>query len=245
MAQHPIALTLGDVSIHQQDGLFSLNDLHKASGRPGEKPEAKHQPAFFIRNVQTQGLIAEISNSANSQSLPTRSFAGRNGGTYACRELVIAYAAWISPAFHLKVIRVFLDAKAPALPKPPAPDILTAAAIYKAVAEAHRATGTSPAQARLLADEAAFQQTGIHLLPPTLQADATSRIVGYIANATSLKSCDPVYQALLSRGFMPHSKLLKLAKIPARLLRPILERAIAAQVIEKIAVSSGTAYVKA
>lgn len=143
------------------------------------------------------------------------------------------------------MIRVFLDAKAPALPKPPAPDILTAAAIYKAVAEAHRATGTSPVQARLLADEAAFQQTGIRLLPPTLQADATSRIVGYIANATNLKSCDPVYQALLSRGFMPHSKLLKLAKMPARLLRPILERAIAAQVIEKIAVSSGTAYVKA
>lgn len=34
---------------------------------------------------------------------------GRTGGTYACRELVIAYAAWINPAFHLKVLRAFLD----------------------------------------------------------------------------------------------------------------------------------------
>ncbi len=26
---------------------------------------------------------------------------GRGGGTYACRKLVIAYATWISPRFHI------------------------------------------------------------------------------------------------------------------------------------------------
>lgn len=103
MTQSAIALTLGNITIRQLNGLFSLNDLHKAAGG-----EAKHQPALFMRMEQTQALITEIGNSTDSQSFKTKE--GRNGGTYACRELVIAYAAWISAAFHLKVIRVFLAA---------------------------------------------------------------------------------------------------------------------------------------
>ena len=106
MTQSTIALTLGNITIRQQNGLFSLNDLHKAAGG-----EAKHQPALFMRMEQTQALITEIGNSTDSQSFKTKE--GRNGGTYACRELVIAYAAWISAAFHLKVIRVFLAVTAP------------------------------------------------------------------------------------------------------------------------------------
>ena len=116
MTQSTIALTLGNITIRQQNGLFSLNDLHKAAGG-----EAKHQPALFMRMEQTQALITEIGNSTDSQSFKTKE--GRNGGTYACRELVIAYAAWISAAFHLKVIRVFLSATTPqARPHNPALD---------------------------------------------------------------------------------------------------------------------------
>ena len=103
-------LIIGTASIRQIDGLYSLNDLHKASGG-----EEKHRPAFFLRLDQTQALIAEI-NCADLHSLETRE--GRNGGTYACKELVIAYAAWISPAFHLKVIRVFLAQVGRTLPAP-------------------------------------------------------------------------------------------------------------------------------
>ena len=109
MSQALQSFTIGEIAVRQLDGLFSLNDLHKAAGG-----EAKHQPALFMRMEQTQALIAEIGNSTDSQSFKTKE--GRNGGTYACRELVIAYAAWISAAFHLKVIRVFLAVATPTTP---------------------------------------------------------------------------------------------------------------------------------
>lgn len=105
MANSSLALTLGNISIRQLDGLFSLNDLHKASGS-----NPSQRPGNFLGIDQTKALIAEIVT-AEIPAVKTKE--GRNGGTYACRELVIAYAAWISAAFHLKVIRVFLDSVQP------------------------------------------------------------------------------------------------------------------------------------
>ena len=107
MTQSTIALTLGNITVRQHNGLFSLNDLHKASGG-----EENFKPAFFLRNDQAKALITEIANGADLH-LFLNTTKGRNGSTYACRELVIAYAAWISAAFHLKVIRVFLAATTP------------------------------------------------------------------------------------------------------------------------------------
>lgn len=104
------ALVIGETSVRQIGDLYALNDLHKAAGN-----EDKHQPAFFMRREETQALVDEISKSANSQICePVKSVRGKYGGTYACKELVIAYAAWISAALHLKVIRVFLAHVAPA-----------------------------------------------------------------------------------------------------------------------------------
>lgn len=100
-----LSFAIGEVAIRQQNGLFSLNDLHRASGS-----EKRHQPGYFFANDQTKALVEEITNTG-IPAIETRR--GANGGTYACRELVIAYAAWISAAFHLKVIRVFLAVAAP------------------------------------------------------------------------------------------------------------------------------------
>ncbi|MBV6447312.1 KilA-N domain-containing protein [Nitrosomonas sp.] len=95
------ALTIISTKIRQIDGLYSLNDLHKAAGG-----EEKHAPTNFIRLDQTQALIEEI-QSAEMQTAFRAINGGTKRGTYVCRELVYAYAMWISAKFHLQVIRAF------------------------------------------------------------------------------------------------------------------------------------------
>ena len=86
-----IAIAIAEVAVRQGNGLYSLNDLHKAAG--GEK---RHQPSDFLRIDQTQALIAEIhSEDPRSEAIKVVN-GGRAPGTYACRELVYAYAMWIS-----------------------------------------------------------------------------------------------------------------------------------------------------
>ncbi|ENN8011125.1 KilA-N domain-containing protein [Acinetobacter baumannii] len=107
-------LVIGDFTIRQdEEGRFMLGGLHKASG--GEK---KHQPSNFLRTEQIKELINEIDHSANLQSSDNdhssnmRSAVkvvngGDNRGTYVVKEIVYAYAMWISPKFHLMVIRAY------------------------------------------------------------------------------------------------------------------------------------------
>ena len=86
-----------------EDGRYCLNDIHKAAGGA-----SKDQPSLFLQLDATAALAGEISNSRDSlNKTPISSKVGRYGGTYVCKELVYAYAMWISPSFSLKVIRAF------------------------------------------------------------------------------------------------------------------------------------------
>lgn len=91
-------LIIANISIGQDSqGRYCLNDLHKAAGS-----ENKHRPKYWLENQQTKDLIAEIEIGGIP---PIESKQGL--GTYVVKELVYAYAMWISPAFHLKVIRAY------------------------------------------------------------------------------------------------------------------------------------------
>ena len=97
-------ITILDNAVKVINGLFCLNDLHKASG--GEK---KHQPSFFMRNQETTDLINEIKllDNLEDADVMQRVNGGDMRGTYVCKDLVYRYAMWISPKFALLVIRTF------------------------------------------------------------------------------------------------------------------------------------------
>lgn len=88
----------------RQDGAgrFCLNDIHKAAG--GNR---KHGPALWLANQQTQELIAEVKAETDTGIPVSVVKGGAAQGTWACDDLVIAYANWISPKFYLRVIRSF------------------------------------------------------------------------------------------------------------------------------------------
>lgn len=92
-------VTIANISIRQDsEGRYSLNDLHRASGA-----EKRHGPSYWLGTQQTRELIAEL----ETTGIPVVTLEGRNGGTFVAKELVYAYAMWISAAFHLKVIRAY------------------------------------------------------------------------------------------------------------------------------------------
>lgn len=88
-------------------GRYCLNDLHQASGGAG-----RHKPDNWLRSQQARELIEEVESEQPFLESEKREpvvvlQGGFVQGTYAVKELVYAYAMWISAAFHLHVIRAY------------------------------------------------------------------------------------------------------------------------------------------
>lgn len=120
------SITITNITIHQDaHGRFSLNDLHKAAG-----DEPRHRPSRWLENPKTKDLIEEISSAGIPALVAING--GRARGTYGCKEVVYAYATWISPAFFLKVIRTYDSLVTPGRavsgpPTPALPEVITPA----------------------------------------------------------------------------------------------------------------------
>lgn len=103
-------IIISGITIRRDEhGRYCLNDLHRASGM-----EKRHQPSDWLRIQQTQDLITEL-----GEAIPgIPGIQSKQGlGTFVAKELVYAYAMWISAAFHLKVIRAY-DTMVTAAPAP-------------------------------------------------------------------------------------------------------------------------------
>lgn len=125
------ALTILNTAIRQDAaGRYCLNDFHRAAGGA-----PKDQPTLYFRSGAARGMLDELEkHSTETQTAPLNVVnGGASPGTYVVKELVYAYAMWLSPAFHLKVIRAF-DAMvtAPAPQAPGLPDFSDPAAAARA-----------------------------------------------------------------------------------------------------------------
>ena len=105
------ALTVARQQIPQDSaGRYNLNVIHRASG--GEK---RHQPSDWLRADSAKQLISALETDPGIPGSPVSVVrGGKAQGTFVCRELVLAYAMWVSPAFHLAVLRAYDALTAPA-----------------------------------------------------------------------------------------------------------------------------------
>lgn len=98
--------TIASTAIRQDaQGRFCLNDLHKAAGSA-----QKDRPGYFLARKETKELVSELASESKVgiPALPLEVIhGGPQRGTYVVKELVYAYAMWISPRFNIEVIRAY------------------------------------------------------------------------------------------------------------------------------------------
>ena len=116
MSHDNTSLIILSTAIRQDsEGRYCLNDCHKASGgEPGKRP------GEWLRNDQAQALVAELTDAENPASPVSSVKGGANQGTYGSEELVLAYAQWISPSFHVQCLRALLSLMKGEAPAPKA-----------------------------------------------------------------------------------------------------------------------------
>ncbi|BDQ07234.1 TPA: KilA-N domain-containing protein [Salmonella enterica subsp. enterica serovar Oranienburg] len=109
---HYPTVAVNGVSVRvDNEGRYSLNDLHAAAVANGEATESQ-RPSVFLRSAQIKRFVKALKSkalkSASEQNQPLRVIKGGDqSGAWGVELLAIRYAAWIKPEFEIEVYEVF------------------------------------------------------------------------------------------------------------------------------------------
>ena len=175
-----MTIHIANLTIEQSsNGLYSINDIHRASGGL-----AKHQPAAWMRLQSTTNLIRLMESQVinqQSKNLVVETIEGRNyggnSGTFVCRKLVVAYALWISTEFFSHVLDVFLD---------------VVDGVYARVAEQDRIIEAKTLQLDLFTGELASMRKRDPRAPETLP----------VITGMEARNCKAMFDQLVQHGYL-------------------------------------------
>lgn len=175
-----MTIHIANLTINQSsNGLYSINDIHRASGGL-----AKHQPAAWMRLQSTTNLIRLMESQVinqQSKNLVVETIEGRNyggnSGTFVCRKLVVAYALWISTEFFSHVLDVFLD---------------VVDGVYARVAEQDRIIEAKTLQLDLFTGELASMRKRDPRAPETLP----------VITGIEARNCKAMFDQLVEHGYL-------------------------------------------
>jgi hypothetical protein len=119
--RNALALLLDGKPVRVRDEMLSLTDMWKVAGSDRAK-----RPVNWLDSKQAKELtqfLAETQEVRNSDLLEKAAGnpqTGDGGGTYAHWHLAMAYAKYLSPAFHIacnKIVRAHMESRVPAAPE--------------------------------------------------------------------------------------------------------------------------------
>lgn len=92
-------------NVKVENGMFSLTDLWKLAGAKREQ-----SPNFWLNQDYTKILVNTAMDFLNAtQDCIIKTKRGKGGGSYAYKNIALAYAKYLDPKLHLLVNEVFFE----------------------------------------------------------------------------------------------------------------------------------------
>ncbi|EAB9445642.1 KilA-N domain-containing protein [Salmonella enterica subsp. diarizonae] len=99
-------VTVNGISVRvDEEGRYSLNDLHAAAVAEGKATESQ-RPSNFIKSGQVKRFVHELTKATKIASVKIIK-GGTQSGIWGLELVAIRYAAWLSVEFEIKVYQTF------------------------------------------------------------------------------------------------------------------------------------------